>query len=266
MIYLIGASSAVASGTELGVAFVMGATGTFTWIYLLGAVDFRLTTLILATSLIGVQIGAVGTTYVRQYYIKMAMATVMLLVTLSRALAVPGYLVELGWIEMDESVVGLLNAFVLPVMTVAFLSSTPIVLYTMLSIRNSLAKAGLLEKSLDGVHVGRFNWRRIGVFGLLTALNYYILFHDPEWWPRFVTSIPYQDPLTAIALTLGVILYTIYWSFVHGNFAYGLLDFIKIAPLKKEVSAIVAQHGRSGLEEWIDSMSDKFEKERWPLW
>jgi len=266
MIYLIGASSAVASGTELGVAFVMGATGTFTWIYLLGAVDFRLTTLILATSLIGVQIGAVGTTYVRQYYIKMAMATVMLLVTLSRALAVPGYLVELGWIEMDESVVGLLNAFVLPVMTVAFLSSTPIVLYPMLSIRNSLAKAGLLEKSLDGVHVGRFNWRRIGVFGFLTALNYYILFHDPEWWPRFVTSIPYQDPLTAIALTLGVILYTIYWSFVHGNFAYGLLDFIKIAPLKKEVSAIVAQHGRSGLEEWIDSMSDKFEKERWPLW
>ncbi|MDI3496768.1 sulfite exporter TauE/SafE family protein, partial [Archaeoglobus sp.] len=79
MIYLIGASSAVASGTELGIAFVMGSTGTFTWIYLLGAVDLRLTTLILATSLIGVQIGAVGTTYVRQYYIKMAMATVMLL-------------------------------------------------------------------------------------------------------------------------------------------------------------------------------------------
>lgn len=52
MIYLIGASSAVASGTELGVAFIMGSTGTFTWAYLMGAVDFRLTTLILATSLI----------------------------------------------------------------------------------------------------------------------------------------------------------------------------------------------------------------------
>ncbi len=146
MIYLIGASSAVASGTELGIAFVMGATGTFTWIYVLGAVDFRLTTLILATSLIGVQIGAVGTTYVRQYYIKMAMATVMLLVTLSRALAVPGYLAELGWIEMDESIIALFDALVLPIMTVAFLSATPIVLYPMLSIRRKLAKAGLTRK------------------------------------------------------------------------------------------------------------------------
>jgi hypothetical protein len=266
MIYLIGASSAVASGTELGIAFVMGSTGTFTWIYLLGAVDLRLTTLILATSLIGVQIGAVGTTYVRQYYIKMAMATVMLLVTLSRALAVPGYLVELGWIEMDESVLSLLNAFVLPVMAVAFLSSTPIVLYPMLSIRKKLAEAGLLDKSLDGVHVGRFAWKRIGVFGFLTSLNYYILFHDPEWWPRFVTSIPHTDPVTAAILSIGVILFALYWSFVHGSFAYGLLDFVKIAPLKKEISAIVAEHGKSGLEEWIDMMSDKFEKGKWPIW
>ncbi len=149
MIYLIGASSAVASGTELGIAFVMGSTGTFTWIYLLGAVDLRLTTLILATSLIGVQIGAVGTTYVRQYYIKMAMATVMLLVTLSRALAVPGYLAELGWIEMDEGLIETLNSLVLPVMAVAMLSVTPLVGYPMMKVRRKLKKYGLLDRAVE---------------------------------------------------------------------------------------------------------------------
>lgn len=266
MIYLIGASSAVASGTELGIAFVMGSTGTFTWIYLLGAVDLRLTTLILATSLIGVQIGAVGTTYVRQYYIKMAMATVMLLVTLSRALAVPGYLVELGWVELDESVVNLLNAFVLPVMTVAFLSSTPIVLYPMMRVRRKLARAGILDSSLDGISVGKFNWKRIGIFGPLTALNYFILFHDPDWWPRFVTSIPQHEPLTAALLSIGVILFAIYWSFVHGSFAYGILDFIRIAPLKREVADIIAKDGISGLEAWIDYMEREFGKDKWPVW
>lgn len=65
---------------------------------LLGAVDFRMTALILAASLMKVQIDAVGTTYTRPFYIKFAMSAVMLIVTVSRACAVPGYLADLGWI------------------------------------------------------------------------------------------------------------------------------------------------------------------------
>ena len=41
MIYVVGAPSFVASGTELGIAFGMGLTGAFTWATA-GFVDFRL--------------------------------------------------------------------------------------------------------------------------------------------------------------------------------------------------------------------------------
>ena len=43
----------------------MGLTGAFTWA-LGGYVDLRLTALILAGSLVGVQIGAIGTSYVKE--------------------------------------------------------------------------------------------------------------------------------------------------------------------------------------------------------
>ncbi len=255
MIYLIGASSAVASGTELGVAFVMGATGTFTWIYLLGAVDFRLTTLILATSLIGVQIGAVGTTYVRQYYIKMAMATVMLLVTLSRALAVPGYLVELGWIEMDEGVVGLFDSLVFPIMLIAMLSVTPLVGYPMMKVRLKLKKLGLLDRAIEAsAHTGGGNIKRLVVFGLLTFANYYWLFRDPEWWPHFITAIPHADPLTAILLSIGVVLLAIYWSFIHGSFAHAFLDLVKVSALKDDLAKSIAQSGYEGIDVWASKI------------
>ncbi len=257
MIYLIGASSAVASGTELGVAFVMGATGTFTWIYLMGAVDFRLTTLILATSLIGVQIGAVGTTYVRQYYIKLAMAVVMLLVTLSRALAVPGYLVKLGWLTMDESLVNLLDSLVFPIMLIAMLSVTPLVGYPMLQVRRKLRQMGLLDKAIEAsAHTGAGNIRRLVLFGAITFANYYWLFRDPEWWPQFITSIPHSDPLTGIALSIGVVMLAIYWSFIHGSFAHAFLDLVKISALKDDLAKYIARDGYEGIEKWASGVEN----------
>ncbi len=95
MIYVIGASAVVASATELGIAFVMGAWGSFQWA-LSGLVDIRLTLLILAASLFGVQLGALGTTYVKDYMIKIVMGAVMLIVAVSRGAKVPGYLADLG--------------------------------------------------------------------------------------------------------------------------------------------------------------------------
>ena len=94
MIYVVGASALVASATELIIAFVMGAWGSIQW-GMSGLIDIRLTLLILAGSLIGVQLGALGTTYVKDYMIKMVMAAVMLIVAVSRGAKIPGYLADL---------------------------------------------------------------------------------------------------------------------------------------------------------------------------
>jgi len=54
------------------------------------------TLLILAGSLIGVQLGALGTTYVKDYMIKLVMASTMLIVAVSRGAKIPGYLADLN--------------------------------------------------------------------------------------------------------------------------------------------------------------------------
>jgi hypothetical protein len=94
MIYVVGASATVASATELIIAFVMGAWGSIQW-GLSGLIDIRLTLLILATSLVGVQIGALGTTYVKDYLIKIVMGGVMLIIAVSRGAKIPGYMSDL---------------------------------------------------------------------------------------------------------------------------------------------------------------------------
>jgi uncharacterized membrane protein YfcA len=95
MIYIVGASAVVASATELIIAFIMGAWGSVQW-GLSGLIDIRLTLLILAGSLIGVQLGALGTTYVKDYMIKLVMASTMLIVAVSRGAKIPGYLADLN--------------------------------------------------------------------------------------------------------------------------------------------------------------------------
>ena len=102
MMYVLGASSLVASATELVIAFVMGLGGTFKFA-LGGLVDIRLAMLILFGSLFGVQLGAIGTTFVKPFMIKVVMATVMLIVALSRALVVPVYLTQLGVMSLDRA-------------------------------------------------------------------------------------------------------------------------------------------------------------------
>jgi hypothetical protein len=98
MHYVLGAPSLMASATELVTAFVMGVGGTlkFSWG---GLVDIRLAMIILAGSLFGIQLGAIGTTYVKPHMIKMVMGVIMILVLVSRAIAIPVYLSELELIE-----------------------------------------------------------------------------------------------------------------------------------------------------------------------
>ena len=98
MIYVLGAPALMASATELVIAFVMGLGGTI--LYALdGVVDIRLAMIILAGSLFGIQIGAIGTTYVKDFVVKLVMGLIMVIVLFSRLFYVPGYLSQLGMIQ-----------------------------------------------------------------------------------------------------------------------------------------------------------------------
>ncbi|MFT5698506.1 MAG: putative membrane protein YfcA [Desulforhopalus sp.] len=109
MIYVVGASAMVASATELVVAFIMGAWGSIQW-GISGLIDIRMTLLILAGSLVGVQLGALGTTYVKDHTIKLVMGAVMLIVAVSRGAKVPGYLADLDLIpQLQTNVYSALN-------------------------------------------------------------------------------------------------------------------------------------------------------------
>lgn len=95
LIYVLGVPGLVASGTELVTAFVMGLCGSVNWA-LHGMIDIRLVFIILGGSLLGVQLGAIGTTYVRPIMVKFVMAAIMLIVAvkpdhcLTRLSAGPG--------------------------------------------------------------------------------------------------------------------------------------------------------------------------------
>jgi len=139
MIYVIGASGLVASATELVIAFAMGLGGTINWA-MHGMVDIRLTVIILAGSLLGVQLGAIGTTIVKESMIKFVMGSIMLIVAVSRALAVPKYLAELGLLDVAPDSVALMDAASFLIMCAALLMGAVIILGAMYKARRSSAR------------------------------------------------------------------------------------------------------------------------------
>lgn len=134
MIYMLGISSLVASASELAVAFFMGLAGSVNW-GLHGMIDIRLTLIILAGSLLGVQLGAIGTTYVKEHMIKIVMATIMLMVAVSRALAIPTYLNELGLLSMKPAVISILGKVSFVMMCLALATGALIILGSMWKAR-----------------------------------------------------------------------------------------------------------------------------------
>ncbi|MFZ5573189.1 MAG: sulfite exporter TauE/SafE family protein [Thermodesulfobacteriota bacterium] len=130
MIYVMGVSSLIASATELVIAFVMGFGGTINWA-IHGMVDIRLTLIILAGSLLGVQLGAIGTTYVKEYMIKIVMGTIMLIVAVSRGLAIPEYLRELGLLAISKETTVVLDKVSFVFMCVALSVGAVIILGSM---------------------------------------------------------------------------------------------------------------------------------------
>ncbi|HZD60843.1 MAG TPA: sulfite exporter TauE/SafE family protein [Anaerolineae bacterium] len=130
MIYVLGASSLLGSATELVVAFLMGLTGSIQW-GLVGMIDIRLTLIILAGSLFGVQLGALGTTYVKDHMIKVVMGSIMLIVAVSRGLAIPEYTNELGLTSVAEASVKLMSDISFGIMVFALLLGAIIILTSM---------------------------------------------------------------------------------------------------------------------------------------
>jgi uncharacterized membrane protein YfcA len=149
IIYVLGAPSLMGSATELVVAFVMGLGGSFKYA-LHGFVDFRLTAIILAGSLFGIQLGAMGTTYVKPYMIKFVMGVIMVTVLFSRALMIPVYLSKLGVIaEMSETAVKVLKSTSFAIMALALLIGAGIILRAMFQGRRAerdLARQAALEQ------------------------------------------------------------------------------------------------------------------------
>ncbi|MDA8079903.1 MAG: sulfite exporter TauE/SafE family protein [Nitrospiraceae bacterium] len=131
MIYVMGAPSLMASATELVIAFVMGLGGSFKYA-MHGMVDIRLAMIILAGSLFGIQLGAIGTTYVKPFMIKVVMGVIMVIVLFSRALMVPVYLSQLSLIQpLGDGTVKLLKNTSFAIMIAALAIGAFIVLKAM---------------------------------------------------------------------------------------------------------------------------------------
>jgi uncharacterized protein len=134
MIYVMGVPSLISSATELVIAFVMGLGGSINWA-MSGMVDIRLTLIILAGSLLGVQLGAIGTTYVKEYMIKIVMGTIMLIVAFSRGFAVPKYLNQLGLLSIDTGIIDILSKISFGSMCFALIIGAVIILGSMWKAR-----------------------------------------------------------------------------------------------------------------------------------
>ncbi len=156
MIYVMGAPSLMASATELVIAFVMGVGGSFKYA-MHGLVDIRLAMIILCGSLFGIQLGAIGTTYVKPVMIKVVMGVIMLIVLVSRGFMVPVYLSQLGLIDpMTKETSKLLSNISFAIMAVALLLGAGIVLRAMWQGKKAEkeALAAAPAKAAESLQVG----------------------------------------------------------------------------------------------------------------
>ncbi|HEX9887652.1 MAG TPA: sulfite exporter TauE/SafE family protein [Longimicrobiales bacterium] len=131
MIYVFGVPTAVAAGTELYLAVYMGGFGALNYA-LQGYVDIRLTMLLYLGSLMGIYVGVYGTKVVKEIMIRVVTGVVILLCVVSRAVAVPAYLRQLGWIDMDPTWDAWFNGASKIMLFVAGFSGCALILYHVL--------------------------------------------------------------------------------------------------------------------------------------
>lgn len=134
MIYILGVPTQVAAGTELYLAMFMGAFGALNYAYA-GFVDIRLVMLLYLGSLVGLYIGAYGTKVVKEVLIRMVTAVIILICVVSRAVAVPIYLRQLGFQgfkDIDARYDSYFNHASKILLLVAGITGTIIILYSVL--------------------------------------------------------------------------------------------------------------------------------------
>ncbi len=100
MIYVFGVPAQVAAGTELFLAMFMGAYGALNYGFH-GMVDLRLVLLLYLGSLVGIHLGSYGTKVVREVIIRLSTSCIILLCVISRVIAIPMYLRQLGYVEFN---------------------------------------------------------------------------------------------------------------------------------------------------------------------
>jgi len=144
MIYVLGATSLVASATELVIAFVMGLAGSINWA-MHGMIDIRLTLIILGGSLLGVQLGAIGTTFVKEHMIKIVMGSIMLIVALSRGFAMPKYLGKLGLMDVSDATLAMLDKVSFAFMVVSLVVGAVIILGSMIRAKRPVPAPAVQE-------------------------------------------------------------------------------------------------------------------------
>ena len=167
MMYALGVPSLMASASELVIAFIMGVGGTIKYGWG-GHVDIRLAAIILAGSLFGIQLGAIGTTYVKPYMVKVVMGVIMIIVLVSRAIVIPGYLSDLNLIEQiaPENIKHLQNLS-FGIMALALVAGAGIILRALivgmhvhhleLAVAAATAALAVWRKPLRLSPVGRFD-------------------------------------------------------------------------------------------------------------
>lgn len=146
MIYVFGVPTVVAAGTELFLAMFMGAWGAFNY-GLQGYVDLRLTLLLYAGSLVGIYFGAVGTKMVKELYIRMVTAILILLCVVSRALAIPEYLNKLKVLNIGKEAASMLEIGSKIFLFGSGIVATFLVLYWTFSAKSKEKKADKLGLS-----------------------------------------------------------------------------------------------------------------------
>ncbi len=146
MIYVFGVPTAVAAGTELYLAMFMGAFGAINYAYQ-GFVDIRLTMLLYLGSLLGIYIGAYGTKVVKEVMIRIVTGTVIILCVISRGIAVPMYLRQLGWITMNPEWDTYFNQASKAMLFIAGISGVLLILYNVIKayMQRRKIQATLLE-------------------------------------------------------------------------------------------------------------------------
>jgi hypothetical protein len=128
MIYIFGVPTAVAAGTELYLAMFMGGWGAIDYA-VHGFVDIRLVMLMYLGSLVGIHVGAYATQVVREVFIRIVTGVVILLCVVSRAIAMPAYLRQLGWIQMNPDWDRYFNAGSKAMLFAAGISGTAVIFF-----------------------------------------------------------------------------------------------------------------------------------------